>query len=197
MNKDAKSYDAALLHVLDTATTAEQIAAAEKLIEESERQHERGESFTVESLAEVAAFFGLAEPTVRQWTQRTPPIPGQAGSWPLREIVRWREAWLTAADLKTKQQQQNFELGLVKLESDRLELQQKQRLLLHVDDVELWASTAIVEFRETVMQLKEILTASAPPEMKDFVRAETDRHLRDALTAASRRLDVKQIEVSE
>jgi hypothetical protein len=171
--------------------------AAKLLLSEHKRQKHRESLFSVKTLGEVAAFFGLAEATVKQWTTRQPPLPGKHGDWPLRDIVRWREAWLTAADLKTKQQQQNFELGHVKLESDRLELQQKQRLLLHVDDVELWASTAIVEFRETVMQLKEILTSAAPPEVKDFVRAETDRHLRDALTAASRRLDVKQIEVSE
>lgn len=167
--------------------------AASMLLKEHKRQKSRDESFTVDTLGQVAAFFGLAEQTVKQWTMRTPPIPGKAGAWPLRDIVRWREEWLTQADLKARQQQQNYELGQVKLESDRLELQEKRRMLLHVDDVELWASTALVEFREATMQLKEMLTAAAPPEMKEFVRAETDRHLRDALTAASRRLEVRQI----
>jgi len=197
LSNGSKSYDDALHRLLDLAQTPEQVEVVATLIEEHKQKEQDGKSFTVESLGEVAEFFGLAEPTVRQWTARIPPIPGKAGAWPLRDIVRWREEWLTQADLKAKQAQQNYELGQVKLESDRLELQEKRRQLLHVDDVELWASTAIVEFREATMQLKEMLTAAAPPEMKDFVRAETDRHLRDALTAASRRLELKQIGESD
>lgn len=187
----------ALKRVLSEAKTKEQIDAAEQLVAEYVARRDRGESFTVETLGQVADFFGLAEPTVRQWTARVPPIPGRAGAWSLKEIVKWRESWLTQSDLKQKQAAQNYELGQVKLESERIELQQKRGELLHRDDVEHWAATAIVEFRETVMQLKEMLTSAAPPELKDFVRSESDRHLRDALTAAARRLELQQIKKEE
>jgi hypothetical protein len=145
-------------------------------------------------LRDVAAFFGVEEQTVRQWRMRSDAMPGTEGAWNLEEIVRWRVEWLTQADLAGKSRQQSFEMGRVKLEMDTLELAEKKRQLLDRDDVEHWASMALIEFRETVMQLKEMLTASAPPEMKDFVRAETDRHLRGALTTAARRLEVAQIE---
>ena len=185
-----------LQRLAQSAETPEQIESIRRLYEIHTEQA-ADDSHTVGTLAEVAAFFGLAESTVSQWTQRTPPVPGNPGSWPLREIVQWREAWLTQADLQARSRQQAFELGEVKLASERLELAEKRRQLLDRDDVEHWAGVAMVEFRETVMQLKEMLTASAPPETKDFVRAETDRHLRGALLTAARRLELAQIEESE
>lgn len=196
MSSGEPSYSETLERLVSLAETPEQMDAAQ-ILWEIHTEKEADKSFCVESLSEVASFFGLAEPTVRQWTQRDPPIPGKAGAWPLRDIVQWREAWLTQADLQARSRQQAFELGEVKLASERLELAEKRRQLLDRDDVEHWAGVAMVEFRETVMQLKEMLTASAPPEMKDFVRAETDRHLRDALTTVARRLELAQIEESE
>lgn len=124
---------------------------------------------------------------------RVPKIPGEAGRWPIKEIVRWRLDWVSGTELTEKKRQQDYDLQQIKLESERLDLSEKRGELFHKEDVERWAATALVEFREVVMQLAQILPSSAPPELKDFVRAETDRHCRDALTAAARRLELVQI----
>lgn len=167
--------------------------AASHLMQEHKRKKSREASFSVSTLGEVAAFFGLSEQTVKQWTTRNPPLPGKHGDWPLREIVQWREAWLTQADLQARQRQQNYDLGQIKLERDQLDLAEKRKQLLRREDVELWAATALTEMREMTLQLKEMLTASAPAELKDHVRTETERHLRDALATASMRLQMDQI----
>ena len=43
------------------------------------------------------------------------------------------------------------------------------------------------------MQLPEMLAASAPQDLKDFVRSETDRLCRDTLTTLARRLELAEI----
>ncbi len=180
-----------------SAKTPEEMDAASGLVRQFKSLplsgSESGKGWFVETLTEVADFFGVNEQTVRTWRLRTPKMPGEQGRWPIAEIVRWRIDWISQTDLASAKRQQDYDIDAINLEMAKMELEQKRRQLLHVDDVELWASTAIVEFREATMQLKEMLTAAAPPEMKDFVRAETDRHLRDALTAATRRLELKQI----
>lgn len=186
------SYLNELRRLVETAETPEQLEVAANLFQR-EQDRQSSPQFVVQTLADVADFLGVATQTVMNWTSRADPIPGKHGAWNLRDIVRWRETWLTQSDLTQKKRQQDYDLQQIKLESERLDLLEKQGQLLHKDDVELWAAAAIVEFREVVMQLKEMLTASAPPELKDFVRAETDRHCRDALTAAARRLELVQI----
>lgn len=76
--------------MVELAETPDQIDAAEQLIQEAERQSRESANHVVATLAQVAEFFGLSEPTVRQWTQRNPPLPGKQGAWPLKEIVAWR-----------------------------------------------------------------------------------------------------------
>lgn len=192
MKNGRNDFSNALKALIATLETQTQLEAAERLLAASSETTD-GTEWVVSSLSEVAAFFGISDGTVRNWSMRVPKIPGEAGRWPLREIVRWRLDWVSGTELTEKKRQQDYDLQQIKLESERLDLLEKQGQLLHKDDVELWAAAAIVEFREVVMQLKEMLTASAPPELKDFVRTETDRHCRDALTAAARRLELVQI----
>lgn len=192
MKNGRSDFSNALKALIATLETQTQLEAAERLLAASSETTD-GAEWVVSSLSEVAAFFGISDGTVRNWSMRVPKIPGEAGRWPLKEIVRWRLDWVSGTELTEKKRQQDYDLQQIKLESERLDLLEKQGQLLHKDDVELWAAAAIVEFREVVMQLKEMLTASAPPELKDFVRAETDRHCRDALTAAARRLELVQI----
>lgn len=147
----------------------------------------------LETLSDVGEFFGVDEHTVRVWRLRTPPMPGEPGKWPLKEIVKWRCDWLQQTELAAAKRQQEFELGQIQLEQKRIELAREQGKILDRDDVELWAATALIELREGIMQLPEMLAASAPAEQKDFVRQEADRHCRDLLTATAKRLELREV----
>lgn len=154
---------------------------------------EVSDPYDLKTLSEVAEFFGLAEQTIRTWRLQTPPMPGEPGRWPIKQIVQWRCAWIQQSDLAAAKRQQDYDLGQIQLETKKLELDREKGLSLDRQDVELWAATALVELREGVMQLPEMLAASVPQELKDFVRDETDKHCRDLLTATARRLELAEI----
>lgn len=157
------------------------------------QQSQRGR-WTASTLGEVAELFGAALQTVKQWRMESPPMPGSEGSYPIGEIIKWRRAKDLQTDLAAAKRQQDFELGQIQVESKRIELDREKGLILDKQDVELWASTAMIELREGVMQLPEILAASAPQELKNFTREEAERHCRDLLIALQRRLEIEEIE---
>lgn len=149
--------------------------------------------WTASTLGEVAEFFGMALQTVKQWRMETPPMPGADGKYPLQQITQWRLNKVSQADLAAAKRQQDFELGQILVQSKRIELDREKALILDRHDVELWASTALIELREGIMQLPEMLAASAPQDLRDFTREETDRHCRDLLMATQRRLELAEI----
>ena len=147
----------------------------------------------VATLGDVAEFFGAALQTVKQWRMEAPPMPGVPGNYPLPEITKWRRDKDMQSDLAAAKRQQDFELGRIQVETKQIELDREKALILDRQDVELWAATAMVELRESIMQLPEKLAASAPESLKNFVRSESDAHCRDSLISASRRLDMMEI----
>ena len=90
--------------------------------------------------------------------------------------------------------QLDMEISRVKLERLRLDLERDKGQLLDRGDVTLWASTAMIEARVMVMSLPERLATSAPPEQRDFIRSESDRHCRDVLIMLRRRLETNKID---
>lgn len=186
--------DSWLLELAEQAETPEDLEAVRQLWEEQKKAQQQRDRFDLQTLVEVAEFFGLDEHTVRTWRLKSPPMPGEPGKWPIRQIVKWRCDWIQQTDLAAAKRQQDFELGQILVESKRIELDREKGLILDRQDVELWAATAMIELREGVMQLPEMLAASAPEELKGFVREETDRHCRDLLTATARRLEVSEIQ---
>lgn len=182
-----------LQELLRSADSPDDIEAVESLIiEEEQRERQRGR-WNATTLTEVSEVFGLALQTVKQWRIESPPMPGVEGCYPIPAIIKWRLAKLQQSDVQTARKQQEYELGQVKLEQVRLDLAREKGQILDRADVELWAATAIVELREGIMQLPEMLAASSPPELKNFTRAETERHCRDLLTATRRRLELAEI----
>lgn len=172
--------------------TAEDLQATRDLYREWKTNQATRDKFDLKTLSEVAEFFGLDEHTIRTWRLKTPPMPGEPGKWPIKQIVQWRCNWIQQTDLAAAKRQQDFELGQILVETRRIELDREKALILDRHDVELFVATALVEMRETIMQLPEKLAASAPQELKDFVRSESDMHCRDSLIAASRRLDLME-----
>lgn len=182
-----------LKELLESAETPEDLEAIMQLVAEVEQSTKERDRFDLKTLSEVAEFFGLDEQTVRTWRLKTPAMPGEPGRWPIKQIVRWRCNWIQQTDLAAAKRQQDFELGQIQVESKRLELDREKGSVIDRQDVELWAATALIELRTGVMQLPEMLAASAPQELKDFVREETDRHCRDMLIATQRRLETAEI----
>jgi citrate lyase beta subunit len=182
-----------LLDLVPLLESPEDFQEWDRMSADLERQEATQDRFDLKTLSEVAEFFGLDEHTIRTWRLKTPPMPGEPGKWPIKNIVQWRCNWIQQTDLAAAKRQQDFELGQIQVEAKRLELDREKGLILDRQDVELWASTALIELREGIMQLPEILAASAPQELKDFTRAETDRHCRDLLTATQRRLELAEI----
>jgi hypothetical protein len=145
--------------------------------------------WTASSLAQVAEFFSCATSTIKGWSQDG--MPSVSDGWYLPAIVRWRFDRLSNTDLTTAKKQQDLALGQVQLESKQLELDQGRGQLLDRSEVELWASVALIEARVMITSLPERLSTSAPPEMRSFIREETDRHCRDVLTSLRRRLEME------
>lgn len=179
--------------LLAACETAADFAEYDRIEAEVLARGQARDRFDLQTLSEVAEFFGLDEHTIRTWRLKTPPMPGEPGKWPIRQIVQWRCNWIQQSDLAAAKRQQDFELGQIQVESKRIELNREKEVILDRHDVELWAATALIELREGIMQLPEMLAASAPQDLKDFVREETDRHCRDLLTATQRRLELAEI----
>ena len=178
---------------INSAASPEDMQAAAELLAEEESKRALRDRFDLITLSEVGEFFGLDEQTIRTWRLKTPAMPGEPGRWPIKRIVQWRCEWIQQTDLAAAKRQQDFELGKIQVETKQIELDREKGLILDRQDVELFVATALVELRETIMQLPEKLAASAPQDLKDFVRSESDMHCRDSLIAASRRLDLMEL----
>ena len=176
------SYSAELQKRIEAAKTPEELSAILAGAGSSRR-------WTASSLAQVAEFFSCATSTIKGWSQDG--MPSVSDGWYLPAIVRWRFDRLSNTDLTTAKKQQNLALGQVQLESKQLELDQGRGQLLDRSEVELWASVALIEARVMITSLPERLSTSAPPEMRSFIREETDRHCRDVLTSLRRRLEME------
>ena len=120
-------------------------------------------------------------------------MPGDPGNYPLPEITRWRLNKLSHNETSDELRNEQVQKLRVQTESARIDLEKLKASVLDRADVELWASVALTEIREGVMQLPEMLAASAPQDLKDFVRSETDRLCRDTLTTLARRLELAEI----
>lgn len=152
-------------------------------------------SFRVNTLGEVAEFFGVGLDAVGRWRMGDNPMPGDSVSgYDLSEVAKWDRAKrksgggigdeLKAADIRLKTAQ---------AVAKELENSVTSGDLLDRGDVERWAATALIEAREMVMALPEMLATSSPPDQREFIRSESDRHCRDVLTMLRRRLEADEI----
>lgn len=182
--------------LLAKCQTAEEFAQYDRI--EAELLAASSDRWVATTLGEVAEVFGLAVQTVKQWRMESPPMPGEPGAYPIPEIVQWRLAKLSGTDLAERKKRQEIELAEIQIESKRLELEREKGNILERGDVELWVAQALIELREGVMQLPEMLVAASPPEIKSFVRTETDRHCRDLLAMVRHRMEkMPEIEGSD
>ena len=182
-----------LLAMVPSLVTIEDFKVWDGMIAELDARETSRDRWTALTLGDVAEFFGMALQTVKQWRMETPPMPGADGKYPLQQITQWRLNKVSQSDLASAKRKQDFELGRIQVETKQIELDREKALILDRQDVELWAATALIELREGIMQLPEMLAASAPQELKDFTREESDRHCRDLLLSTARRLELSEI----
>ena len=150
-------------------------------------------SYVVGTIAEVAEFFALSNAAVNAWRRDANPMPGSPGRFDLSKIAQWRDARrkegggvgeeLKAADIRLKTAQAR---------AKEMENSVNEGELVPLADVELFVATACVEFREVIMTLPDSLASSSPPELRNFVREESDRLCRGALVSLHRRLEDRQ-----
>jgi hypothetical protein len=151
-------------------------------------------SWIVSSLSDVSKFFKVHADTSRSWRLGADPMPGAAGRWDLSEIAVWRLRRAQKAGLAEELRSCEIRLKTAMSVAKELANEVAAGELLSRRDVELWASQAIIEFRVTVMALPERLSVNAPPEIRSFIRSESDRHCRDSLVALRRRLETDRID---
>lgn len=151
-------------------------------------------SFLVATISEVAEFFGVGVSAVNQWRSEADPMPGSTGQYDLAAIAKWtRGRGRPSSVLSDELKAADIRLKTAQARSKELDNEIASGDLLDRADVELWASTALIEAREMVMSLPEMLATSSPPELREFVRTESDRHCRDVLVALRRRLESDSI----
>ena len=135
---------------------------------------QKGSRYTVKTLGEVAAFFGCALQTVKQWRTGPDPMPGRPGAFDLAEIARWRirRAEARYPDTTSNEQQ----LKEAKLAVQIQGMQRKNRVaegsLISVDEVDRIFQRAISEHNAQAGQLKDRVLASLPANLN---AGETER----------------------
>jgi hypothetical protein len=196
-----RSQKDSLQELLDSAKTPEDLHAFGQLLAEEEGEDaedaDEGSRWVVKTLSEVAEFFGLSVQTVKQWSQESPPMPGQRSRWSIKEIVRWRTDIRNGRSSSPSSKKIDDDLKLVTLEQKQLDLAIQKKELIPLVDVERWAAVALIETREMVMTLPEILATSSPPDSREFIRSESDRHCRSVLTMLRRRLEADIVDSDE
>ncbi len=80
----------------------------------------------VRTLGEVAEIFGVSREAVKNWRSGPDKMPGQAGAWPLWEIVRWRFAKTVLEPQKADEQREKLELAKLATEVQSRQLKLKR-----------------------------------------------------------------------
>lgn len=155
-----------------SAQTPEDLQAAADLIAEAEKLKGSGVSparWTVETLGEVAAFFGVEGQTVREWRSGANPMPGDQGQWDLSDITRWRCDRLKALGANAKSpEEKEIEIAISRedLIKRRLANQLKAKELVMRVAAAARVAEMFNEARMGMEALPELLGPMLPPELR-------------------------------
>ena len=155
-----------------------------------ERPEEKEASYIVTTATAVARFFGVTTAAVSKWASEAEPMPGRKGSYDLAAIARWklRRTGKGGEENQDPLRAVDIRLKTAQAEAKELENALTRGNLVPVDKVDTWASIIMIELRESLMALPEVLATSSPPSLRDVVREESEDHIRGALIAAERRV---------
>ena len=149
----------------------------------------------LKTLAEVARAFNVSPDTIKTgW--RSAGMPGQAGNYPLAEIIAWKlarqlraqgrepiaggdEVTLTALDRKRQADARKATAQAAKEERSN-EIQEGN--CLYKDEAEQVLSQLIIQTRENFMRLPRAMVPRFPTDIADDLHGELERRIRDILT---------------
>lgn len=122
--------------------------------------------FTVSTLAQVAAFFGVKQQSVKNWRQDRDPMPGTPGAYDLSEIARWR---IRRAENNTNVPEQGsnrekLEEAKLAIDVQKRQLQYKRLAgdLVDVDAVARLLERSINEHNAQANQLRDRIEVLLP-----------------------------------
>lgn len=147
MSKDARR---SLEQLLASAKTAEDLDAIETLASALADLQARTGSYTVETMRDVAAFFGVAEQTVRAWNMRPGGIPGESGAWPLDAIAKWYVTWRTESATSSEPKPRD----MIKDKLAALDLAEREKRLVDVSEVSTWLDRVAGVLRDAITALE-------------------------------------------
>ena len=137
----------------------------------------------VPTLVAVTRFFGVHPDTPRAWQTGADPMPGEPGRWDLSAIAQWRGRRTERGGLGDELKAIEIRLKTAQASAKEIEFRERQGELVALPEVERWTATVRIEALEQLMSLPETLATSLLPELREFVRSESDRHVRNVLTA--------------
>lgn len=132
------------------------------------------QKFIVPTLAEVAAFFGVAPQTAKQWRSGPDGMPGDVGGYDLAQIVKWRIERERQAGRQSREGSNKEKLEEAKLAIDvQMRQTRLKRLTCQLVDVEAVGGLferAIHEHNAQADQLKDRILLLLPDAMSDGER---------------------------
>lgn len=211
-----------LLARLEQAQTIDEVAEIQKLLDavvpaaDDRRLPETragpiaqpADRWIVSRLQEVADFFDVAYPTVKEWRTGPDPMPGTAdkqglGRFDLREIARWkirRSREAAQAQVRSPKTLIEEQLKSVQLEQEKLALAKQQRQLVRRDAVMAEAKSIMARLAGRLDQLPDELAALVPDaqlrsEIVVAIRQGIDNMRRDVARWAQAPLPEEQEEI--
>lgn len=165
-----------LRELLDSAKTLEDFSAIEDLIEEQERQRQEADKWIAATLGEVAEFFGLTVQAVKQWRMETPPVPGDHGRYPLKDIVAWRLGRLNGSTTLEAKRQADVESVRLVNEKRAMDNAIKRGTLIEREEVErdmalLW-SRLVIRLQSIADKIANLVPAEQKPATKQRIEQE-------------------------
>ena len=140
-------FNAALHNLTSLATTPEQLAAVESAL----LAREELDPYIVETLADVARFFGVEEQSVRTWRMRTDRMPGEPGKWPLDDIAKWLTRWRDVPETI----REPTTLEKVKERLAELDLEEREKRLIDISEVRVLVGRTATVIRDGITALEQ------------------------------------------
>lgn len=159
----------------------------------------------VESLGDVADFYGVSIDTVKGWSRRG--MPGRAGPrgssrghWDLVAIVRWREQHIRSVGTTVSERTATAKADIEEYKAERMRLVVRQAASQLIDrrEVETFFAELIIRFREQLQQLPNELQRHFPVDQRTTVREASRRFIAAMLDElSSQEIDVAEFIVSD
>lgn len=171
-----------LRDLIAKATTEEELIRLEKLLglpPESPEPLPTSSRWHAATLGDVAGFFGVELPTVKQWRCGPNPMPGNEGAWPLDEIARWRvakaQALVRDPGLLSELEKENLELANLR---HRIKLRKEAGELVDRAAAKATIAQMFHRIRGRLQAMPEELASGMPGDLRNRLLVEIQDRMR-------------------